>query len=300
VSLPGCVRQTLRAAVSTVLALSLGLGQAWALSPLEKNHPLVEEGREAFQDGKYEDALKAFDEAKKALPSSAAVDYNRGNALYKLGRLEEAKEAYLRAQSTDKGELRQKDFYNLGNTYAQMGDRTEAIRAYRKALTLDPKDPDARHNLEVVLKNLPPPKTSPDGGTDGGAPDAGKDGGSDAGHVDAGSQEGSGDGGTQDGGARSQSGEGGKSDAGLGDGGAQQGDPQAMSMDAGAQTPEPPLRDGGTPEPERLRDGGTAIPVGMSREEAERLLDAMKQHERNLQLWKFQQKRPRKPNEKDW
>ncbi len=32
-----------------------------------------------------------------------------------------------------------------------------------------------------------------------------------------------------------------------------------------------------------------------------RLLDAMKQNEKNLQLWRFQQKkRPRNPNEKDW
>jgi hypothetical protein len=31
------------------------------------------------------------------------------------------------------------------------------------------------------------------------------------------------------------------------------------------------------------------------------MLDAMRQNEKNLQLWRFQQRqRPRKPNEKDW
>jgi hypothetical protein len=39
----------------------------------------------------------------------------------------------------------------------------------------------------------------------------------------------------------------------------------------------------------------------MNQDEAERILDAMRQNEKNLQLWKFQQrKRSRKPNEKDW
>ena len=42
-------------------------------------------------------------------------------------------------------------------------------------------------------------------------------------------------------------------------------------------------------------------PEDIDRQEAERLLDAMKQNEKNLQLWRFQQKKkPRKPNEKDW
>jgi hypothetical protein len=69
-------------------------------------------------------------------------------------------------------------------------------------------------------------------------------------------------------------------------------------MDAG-QRPEMP--DAGTPEPERLRDGGVGRTGGFDRNEAERLLDAMRQNERNLQLWRFQQKkRQRKPDEKDW
>jgi hypothetical protein len=47
-------------------------------------------------------------------------------------------------------------------------------------------------------------------------------------------------------------------------------------------------------------DAGVS-PEDIDRQEAERLLDAMKQNEKNLQLWRFQQKKKqRKPNEKDW
>ena len=61
--------------------------------------------------------------------------------------------------------------------------------------------------------------------------------------------------------------------------------------------------DGGTGEPEEQTeqevDAGVS-PEDIDRQEAERLLDAMKQNEKNLQLWRFQQKKQRKPNEKDW
>jgi hypothetical protein len=48
---------------------------------------------------------------------------------------------------------------------------------------------------------------------------------------------------------------------------------------------------------ELLPDGGVQ---GMSKDEAEKLLDAMKQNEKNLQLWKFQKQKARQQNEKDW
>jgi hypothetical protein len=40
----------------------------------------------------------------------------------------------------------------------------------------------------------------------------------------------------------------------------------------------------------------------LSQREVERILDSLKQDERNLQLWRFQQKKKksRKPNAKDW
>jgi len=38
----------------------------------------------------------------------------------------------------------------------------------------------------------------------------------------------------------------------------------------------------------------------LNKQDAERLLDSIKRDEKNLQLWKFQQKKPRRESEKDW
>ncbi|MGQ0508705.1 MAG: vWA domain-containing protein [Myxococcaceae bacterium] len=301
-------RRTSRAAAASALLFVLWAPSAHALGPFEKNHPKVDEGTAAYEAGRYEEALKAFDEAKRALPSSAAVEFNRGNALFRLGRHEEARAAFERAQETDKGSLKQKAYYNLGNTLAQLNKAKEAIAAYRKALLMDPKDRDARHNLEVVLRKLPPPSpSSPDGGTDGGGGDGGSDGGSDAGGPPQASDGGQGDGGQGDGGSpqsKAKMDGGGQGDGGMPDGGSDagensgRGDGQPEKGDAGANDPgNEDERDGGEAE---TRDGGEGAEARISKEEAEKLLDSMKQNEKNLQLWRFQQKKKRKSNAKDW
>ncbi|RKH61064.1 tetratricopeptide repeat protein [Corallococcus llansteffanensis] len=290
--------RTVAVGLAGLLALP---GPAWAVGPLEKDHPLVQRGREAYAAGRYEDALRDFEAAKKERPNDPAVEFNRADALAKLGRAAEAREAFNQvAESSRQPDLTQKSWYNLGNLAATAGDRAEALKSYRRALTLDPTDPQARHNYEVVLRDLPPPqKGQPDGGADGG-----QDGGDDGGRPDGGEDGGKkGDGGSPEDAGTDGGADGGKQDPNQkGDGGADGG------ADGGQDEGDGDSRDGGTDagsegeeETERdPRDGGVS-PGDVDRQEAERLLDAMKQNEKNLQLWRFQQKKkPRKPNEKDW
>ncbi len=291
----GGARASARAAIAVGMSALLAFGpKAFGLGPLQRNHPVVERGLKAYEDGRYDEALQAFDEAKKELPSSAALEFNRGNALYKLGRKDEAKDAYRRVAETERSDLKEKDYYNLGNTWAELGSAKEAIGAYRKALTLDPGDQDARHNLEVVLRNLPPPQNKPDAGTggppDAGPPDAGDGGSSGDGGGDGGAD--AGDAGT-DGGQSPGGGDGGRGDGGTDAGQSQQQSPQGEQQDGGADAGDEQAEEGGL-------DAGFAGEAKLSKEEAERMLDSMKQNEKNLQLWKFQQRKPRKQNEKDW
>lgn len=280
---------------------------ALALGPFEKNHPRVEEGMAAYEAGRFDDALNAFEAARRELPDNAVVEFDRGNALYKLQRLDEAREAYHRVAELDRGQLQEKDYYNLGNALADLGQPKDAIAAYRKALLLDPKDDLARHNLEVVLRDLPKPKRpqQPDAGQDAGA-DAGLDAGRDAGQ-DAGDKPGQGqggsDGGTGDGGTKGDGGMGkGPGDGGTdaGSGGSESKQPNQEQKDAGEGPQDEPDEDEGSP------DGGTdQQPMQeLNKKDVERLLDSMKQSEKNLQLWRFQQRKSSKSKRdnatKDW
>lgn len=310
-----------------LLAVVLLAGHAQAAGPLEVNHPEVELGTELYDAQKFEEALKHYDAALVDKPSDARVQYNRGLALHKLGRNDEAKTAFQNALDLDRsGELAGKIHYNLGNVAAATGDKQTAIKEFRAALRKNPEDTLARHNLEVLLKNLPPEESkgsdggTPDGGGhDGGKPDAGMDGGStdggsDAGRPDGGKPDGGdGDGGAidggQDGGADGgqSGGDGGQGDGGSGDGGS--GD-QAKKGDGGASQQNEPAdggsdggadqQDGGAPEEGKaqlLPDGG----IDVNRKDAEKLLDSLKSNEKNLQLWRFKQKSKKsEPNGKDW
>ena len=283
------------AAFSALLAALLWAAAAprtaLALGPFEKNHPRVEEGIRAYGEGRFEDALAAFEATRKEMPDSAAVEFNRGNALYKLRRLKEAQEAYQRVTELDRGQLQQKDYYNLGNAFAELGQQKDAIAAYRKALLLDPGDDLARHNLEVMLRKLPPPK--PPKPPDQDRSDGGSDGGSDAGTPDGGR----GGGGSGDGG--SDGGAGGGGGGPRADGGTAAEPPPDEGMDGGDRTGEDSEDEGG-------RDAGTEQSPAqeLNRKDVERLLDSMRQSEKNLQLWRFQQRkkdsRSRKDNAKDW
>ncbi|MEW5743736.1 MAG: tetratricopeptide repeat protein, partial [Myxococcota bacterium] len=166
---------------SVLLAALVAPALALAMGPFEKNHPLVDEGTSAYERQEFDKALEKFDAAQKERPQDPRVQYNRGLALHKLGRNDEARAALNRALELDtQGELASKIHYNLGTIAASENQRDQAIREYRAALKKDPGDELARHNLEVLLKNLPPKQ---DPGQDGGAPDGG---GGDAGRPDAG------------------------------------------------------------------------------------------------------------------
>ena len=87
-----------------LLMLLVALGSA--MGPLEKNHDAIDEGMSAYEQGDYERALSAFDRAEKDKGSDARVHYNRGLALHKLNRNDEAKTALTRALELDRGDRR--------------------------------------------------------------------------------------------------------------------------------------------------------------------------------------------------
>lgn len=320
-----------RAGVMMVLALAT---LALAMSPLEMNDPAVDQGTQLFEEGKYEEALKQFQAGVQAHPNDPRAHFNVGAALHKLGQNAEAKKSLDKALELDRGGTYANQIhYNLGNVAHADGRRDDALKEYRKALRANPNDTAARHNMEMLLKNIPPKQQNPDGGSpDGGSPDAGRpdagtpdagnpdagrpDGGADGGSPDAGSPDAGSDGGSPDGGGDGGADGGNSGDAGAGDGGSKadggdnddegdkkgdggQKDDSKNKRDAGA---DDHTQDGGAEpqEPESaktLPDGGV---MPMSKEDAEKALDALKNNEKNLQLWRFRQKGQKSPNGKDW
>ncbi len=133
-------------------------GAPFTGSSLKKGWTSWQEGEEARKGGKeeaggfFQKALEGFLGAQVEKPLDPRLDYNVGAAQYRVGNYEEAAKAYEKAARDPS--LAHASLYNLGNARFQQGALEEAIQAYEQALTKKPNDPDTLHNLEYTREEL--------------------------------------------------------------------------------------------------------------------------------------------------
>lgn len=115
---------------------------------------LVKQGNLAFVDEDFQTAADLYHSAETELPESSELEYNLAGTNYKMEGYEEAVERYTKALNSQDINLEQKAHYNLGNTYFRMGDFQNSIKSYENALNLSPDDMDAKFNLELARRML--------------------------------------------------------------------------------------------------------------------------------------------------
>jgi len=143
-----------------VFTVSTGFG--------DKVYFLNEEGNKAYQEEKYQEALKKYREAQLEDPESKSILYNIGNVFYRQGNHEKALEKYNLVLHKDPSEMETDSLFNRGNTLFRAAEsdlRTgkldlakenliTAIHSYREVLLLNPDDRESKYNLELALRRL--------------------------------------------------------------------------------------------------------------------------------------------------
>ena len=114
----------------------------------------IKRGNAHYKAGAYDAALEAYQSAATERPEDAISHYNLGTALYQKKEFEKAADEFRRSLDATDPIYRAQGYYNLGNAQAQLNDIEGAIRSYKSALRLSPTDLDAKHNLELVLEKL--------------------------------------------------------------------------------------------------------------------------------------------------
>lgn len=110
-------------------------------------------GTQFYTQGKFKNAIEAFQTVIALKPRDADAYYNLGNALYQAGeRLPEAIQSFQKAIELNPNDA--EAYYNLGNAFYQLGGKlTQSIQSFQKAIELKPLFPDAYNNLAAALKD---------------------------------------------------------------------------------------------------------------------------------------------------
>ncbi len=109
-------------------------------------------GHGLYQTADYPAALDAYQRSLEQSPRSGEPHYNSGNALYRMEEYEASLESYDESLKLAENELRSRGFFNRGNASFQREEYAAAVESYKEVLRMNPNDLDAKHNLELALK----------------------------------------------------------------------------------------------------------------------------------------------------
>jgi Ca-activated chloride channel family protein len=172
---PGRLARRGAAAIAVVcLGASAGAGAGAGATREEASATgNVEAGRSAYDAGRWDKALAAFEQAMALDPDAAVPRYDAAATLFQMKRYAEALDHYRAARERADPALRTRIDYALGNTALALGDIAGAIRHYDACINstasgpgLDTIRADATINrrfAEAEARRLPTPPKSEDG-----------------------------------------------------------------------------------------------------------------------------------------
>ncbi len=98
---------------------------------------------------RYDEALSAYGQALAADPQLAGAHFNQGYILLKLGRTQQALQAYGRVAEIG-GDLQADAYLNLGVCHARLGQLDKAAAMFEQVLSRRPGDAQAQRYLQQV------------------------------------------------------------------------------------------------------------------------------------------------------
>jgi len=136
-----------------ILGIAIGSAALWGIACGE-NAVSNDTANGLFAAGDYAGALAEYRDLQLDLPDSPELAVNAANAMHKLAQYPQALPEYGKAIDGKDLKIRATAQYDRGNTLFRMGRYEDARDAYREVLRIDPGDRDAKFNLEIVQRLL--------------------------------------------------------------------------------------------------------------------------------------------------
>jgi Ca-activated chloride channel family protein len=118
-----------------------------------------------YKDGKYEQALKEYEQLLEKKNDDPRLHFNAGASAYRSRQFDEAIKQFDQALNSPDLKLQELGYYNRGNSLYYLGEHNpdpnqrtgaweKALKDYDLSLKLNPQDADAKFNQAFVKKKL--------------------------------------------------------------------------------------------------------------------------------------------------
>jgi len=125
------------------------------------------EGEKAYSKGNYIGASEYYSRQLALSPNDPELHYNSGTAAYKNNMYDDAIAEFSKALESNSVDLQKKAYYNRGNSYYRKGQEAvqgnpqttvklwkQALDSLQSVLKLAPDDKNAKYNYELIKKEL--------------------------------------------------------------------------------------------------------------------------------------------------
>ena len=148
------------------LSFSIVLLLSWSsLGWIDPLADKIREGNQLYQDGNYDGALDKYVNAQIDSPEIPQLDFNIADVQYKRSKYNEASQLFEKVIKSDDIGMKAKSSFNLGNTLYRQGKMKEALECYKKTVDyinetapasteLDALKNDAKYNYEYIEKKM--------------------------------------------------------------------------------------------------------------------------------------------------
>ncbi len=115
----------------------------------------INEGVDKYEKGDFVGASENFQKSIDEKFENYKGHFNLGDALYKQEKYDDALNSFKNAMAlAETDEQKAELFHNIGNTLLKSQKLKEAIGAYTESLKLNPNDLETKYNLSYALKQM--------------------------------------------------------------------------------------------------------------------------------------------------
>lgn len=116
---------------------------------------LIEKGNTLYEEGKFGEAEVNYREGQTTGADPFISGFNLGDALFKQERYEEAAVAFQSLPNlTDDKKQKAAAYHNLGNSFLKAQKFQESVDAFKQSLRNNPRDLDTKYNLAYAKRML--------------------------------------------------------------------------------------------------------------------------------------------------